>query len=552
VTFTTQPAANANIAAGATIPLVAHVVDSGGNPVSGQSIALSILNNPGASTLSVTTNPVTSDASGNATFAAVSLNKVGAAYTLKATDNTTPAATPATSNAFNIVVGAAKTVTFTTQPATNSNVAAGAAIPVVAHVVDVGGNPVSGQNIVLGILNNPGASTLSVTTNPVASDASGNATFAAVSLNKVGTAYTLSATDNTTPAATQATSNAFNIVAGAAKTVTFTTQPAQNSNVAAAATIPLVAHVVDVGGNPVSAQSIVLAILNNPGASTLSVTTNPVTSDAGGNATFAAVSLNKVGTAYTLSATDNTTPAATSATSNQFNIIAGAPATISFTQQPTTASVNTAIAPALVVNVKDGSGNVVLGDNITLTIGANPGGATLAGGNATATDAAGNATFGAVSLDKVGVGYTLIATDSSPSPLTVPSNTFNIVPGTPALAFTTQPTNVAAGNRLTTIAVIEEDATGQPITTDNLSVVDFTVSACGGSVDLGSAQMVNGVATLSAPAQRFYTITGAPGLQVSAAATTATLGTLNGTSQYFAVVVNGALVFANGFDGCRP
>jgi hypothetical protein len=551
VTFTTGPAANANIAAGVTIPLVAHVVDAGGNSVSAQSIALSILNNPGASTLSVTTNPVTTDASGNATFVAVSLNKVGTAYTLKATDNTTPAATPATSNAFNIVAGVAKTVTFTTQPATNSSVAAGAVIPLVAHVVDVGGNAVANESITLGFTNNAGGSTLSVTTNPVVTNASGDATFANVSLNKVGTNYTLKATDNTTPAATPATSNAFNIIAGAAKTVTFTTQPTTNSNIAAGAAIPLVAHVADVSGNPVANESITLGLSNNAGGSALSVTTNPVTTNAGGLAAFANVSLNKVGAGYTLSATDTTTLAATPATSNAFNIVAGAPATISFTQQPGTTSVNTAIAPALVVNMKDGSGNVVPGDNVTLTIGANPGAATLAGGNSTATDASGNATFGAVSLDKVGVGYTLVAADSSAVPLTTTSNTFNIVPGAPALAFTTQPTNVVAGNTLTTIAVTEEDATGQPITTDNLSMVDFTVSACGGSVDLGSAQMVNGVATLSAPPQRFYSVTPAPGVQVSATATTATLGTLNGTSQYFAVVANGGLVFADSFDGCR-
>jgi hypothetical protein len=551
VTFTTQPAVNATIAAGATIPLVAHVVDAGGNAVSGQSIALSILNNPGASTLSVTTNPVTTDASGNATYAAVSLNKVGTAYTLKATDNTTPAATPATSNAFDIVTGTAKTVTFKTQPAMNSSVAAGTVIPLVAHVVDIGGNPVANESITLGFNNNAGGSTLSVTTNPVTTNASGDATFANVSLNRVGTNYTFKATDNTTPAATPAAGNAFNIVAGAAKTVTFTTQPAANSNIAAGATIPLVARALDVGGNPVANESITLTFNNNAGGSTLSVTTNPVTTNSGGLAAFANVSLNKVGAGYTLEATDTSTPAATPATSNPFNIIAGAPATISFIQQPGTTSVNTAITPALVVNVQDGSGNVVLGDNVTLTIGTNPGSAVLAGSNSTATDASGNATFGAVSLDKVGVGYTLVASDSSASPLTTTSNAFTIAPGTPALAFSTQPANITAGNGLAMIAVTEEDATGQPITTDNLSTVDFTVSACGSSVDLGSAQMVNGVATLNAAAQRFYSVTSAPGLQVSATANTATLGTLNGTSQYFAVVANNALIFADSFDGCR-
>jgi hypothetical protein len=114
------------------------------------------------------------------------------------------------------------------------------------------------------------------------------------------------------------------------------------------------------------------------------------------------------------------------------------------------------------------------------------------------------------------------------------------------LAFTTQPTNVVAGNMLNTIAVTEEDSTGQPID-DNTNSVDFTVSVCAGSVDLGSAQMVNGVATLTNPVQRFYSVTSAPGLQISA-----TTGPISGTSQYFSVVANSGLLFANGFDGCRP
>ncbi|HEY2396379.1 MAG TPA: hypothetical protein VGH81_10440, partial [Rudaea sp.] len=196
VSFTTQPATSSNIVAGATIPLVAHVVDSVGNPVSGQSITLAIGSNAGSSTLSVTTNPVVTNASGDATFAGVSLNKIGSGYTLKATDTTTPSATVATSHAFNIIAGAAASISFTTQPASSSNIVAGANIPLTAHVQDANANPVSGDNVTLAFNSNPGSSTLSVTTNPVATNASGDAAFAGVSLNKIGTNYALKVTDS--------------------------------------------------------------------------------------------------------------------------------------------------------------------------------------------------------------------------------------------------------------------------------------------------------------------------------------------------------------------
>ena len=229
---------------GATITVKVSVEDIAGNVVTTDTSAVTLALGGGTAGAVLSGTKTLNAVAGVATFSTLSVDKVGASYVLNATDGSL---TGSASTPFNITVGAAKTVTFTTQPAVNANIAAGATIPVVAHVVDAGGNPVSGQSIVLSLLNNPGASTLTVTTNPVVTNATGDATFANVSLNKVGTGYTLTAADNTTPAATPATSNAFNIVVGAAKTVTFTTQPVQNSNVAAATTIPLVAHVVDVG-----------------------------------------------------------------------------------------------------------------------------------------------------------------------------------------------------------------------------------------------------------------------------------------------------------------
>ncbi|GAA0707685.1 hypothetical protein GCM10009105_06640 [Dokdonella soli] len=101
---------------------------------------------------------------------------------------------------------------------------------------------------------------------------------------------------------------------------------------------------------------------------------------------------------------------------------------------------------------------------------------------------------------------------------------FNVTVG-PAtqLVFTTQPFDVAAGNNLGTIAVTQKDAYGNTVSSSD--TVSFAVSACGGSTNLGSAPLVNGVSTLSS-GQRFYTI--ATGLQIAASSSS-----LNGTSQGF-------------------
>jgi hypothetical protein len=109
------------------------------------------------------------------------------------------------------------------------------------------------------------------------------------------------------------------------------------------------------------------------------------------------------------------------------------------------------------------------------------------------------------------------------------------------LVFTVQPANLLRGSLLGTIQVTEEDAANNVI--DDNATVDFTIAACGGTVDLGNVQMVHGVATLSST-QSFYTV--ASGLQINASS-----GVLNATSQTFAVQVNPDQLFANGFDGCR-
>src|SRR5258706_156519 len=118
-----------------------------------------------------------------------------------------------TSNSFNITVGAAVKLAFTTQPGNGTGGSNLSTQPVVT-VQDAGGNTVTGatNSITLAIGTNPSSGTLSVTTNPLTATG-GVASFAGVKIDKAGNGYTLTAT---AAGLTTATSASFNITEGAA------------------------------------------------------------------------------------------------------------------------------------------------------------------------------------------------------------------------------------------------------------------------------------------------------------------------------------------------
>src|SRR5207247_1008340 len=161
----------------------------------------------------------------------------------------------------------------------------------------------------------------------------------------------------------------------------------------------------------------------------------------GGVATFAGLSIDKTGTGYTLTAGSGSL----TGTSSGVSITAGSAGTVVFTVQPTSTVAGVSITPAIEVTARDANGNTATGftGNVTLAIGTNAGGGTLAG---TATHAAvgGVATFAGLSIDKVGTGYTLTA--SATGPATGTSAAFNITAGRAAqLVFSGQPSNTTAG-----------------------------------------------------------------------------------------------------------
>ena len=184
---------------------VVDIEDVAGNPVPGDSstVTLAIGNNPGGGTLSGCSSTTVN---GVATFSYCEIDKVGAGYTLTATDAADNLTIPVSSSTFNITPGPATQLAFATSPSTT--VVGDPLAPQPAVVVeDAGGNAttINMGTVSLAIGTNPGGGTLSGCS-PATSGAT--VTFASCSINRTGNGYTLTASDGSL---TPATSGPFNV-----------------------------------------------------------------------------------------------------------------------------------------------------------------------------------------------------------------------------------------------------------------------------------------------------------------------------------------------------
>src|SRR5206468_3974604 len=172
---------------------------------------------------------------------------------------------------------------------------------------------------------NPGGGTLSGTATVAA--VAGVATFSTLSIDKIGTGYTLTAAAG---GLSTVSSAPFNIAAGAATHLVVSVQP---SNATAGAPITPAVQVTALDGQGNTATgftgNVTLALGANPGSGTLSGTTT-VTAVAG-VATFPGLSINKVGTGYTLTANSGSL---SGTTSTPFSMTARTATQLSFSVQP--------------------------------------------------------------------------------------------------------------------------------------------------------------------------------------------------------------------------
>ena len=221
---------------------------------------------------------------------------------------------------------------------------------------------------------NPGGGTLTGTLTETAVAGVANFSGNGLNINKIGNGYTLTAT---TGSLTSATSSTFNITLGRAAKLAFTTQPGGGTGGTAWTTQPVVT-VQDAGGNTVTTDTstVTVAIGTNPGGGTLSGTLTKAA--VAGVASFSAnaLKIDKIGTGYTLTATDGSL---TSATSTTFNITAERQPNWLYTTVPTTGTAGTPFSVTVQSQDADGNpANVTSATTITLSKAAS-GAGTLSG-----------------------------------------------------------------------------------------------------------------------------------------------------------------------------
>ncbi len=347
---------------------------------------------------------------GVATFSGLSVNKVGTGYSLTATSSLGNA----TSSTFDVSAGAANKIVFGQQPTSTT---AGTAInpAVTVLVLDANDNPVN-ANTSISLSLTGGTSGASLMGGGAINAVNGVVTFSGLSVNKVGSSYGLTATSSLG----NATSSNFDITPAGADHLTITSQPGDAT--AGDPSIGLTVEVRDANDNLVTASSDQVTLTLNPAVPGVLSGQSQVNAQ-NGVATFSNLSVDKVGT-YSLSAAAS---GMLSATSDTFNIGAGAPAAVVFTQQPTDTHDGDVIngTTGVKVHVTDANGNDVEPTNVDMAFAADPTGvATLNGGSSVTvqTGGGGVATFFLV-IAPTSSDYQLQATAGS---ITTLSDTFRI------------------------------------------------------------------------------------------------------------------------------
>ena len=294
-------AAPASVTAGSSFGLTLEAEDSSGNPVTSfnGTVTVALASNTWAAlggTLSVQAS------GGVATFSGLTLNNARSGYTLAVTS---AGIGEAITSAITVAPAAPSQVVIGRQPP--ASVTAGSAFFMEAAIEDPFGNIVTSavNTVTLALANHPGGSALGGTLSVTPSG--GVATFFGLTLNKAASGYTLQASSS---GLSSATTSAMTVTPAAATQVAITQQPP--ASVVVNSGFGLLASVEDAYGNVVTSatSTVKVALASNPAGAKLGGTVSVKASN--GVATFSGLTLNKVGTGYTLQVTSSGLSRATS------------------------------------------------------------------------------------------------------------------------------------------------------------------------------------------------------------------------------------------------
>jgi hypothetical protein len=331
--------------------------------------------------------------------------------------------------------------------------------------------------------------------------------------------------------------------------VTFVQQPTTTA-AGALMTPPVVVRVTDSTGAALPGVNVAIAIGNNPGGGILSG--GPAaTTNAAGLAQFPNLSISAPGSGYTLIVSAS---GIGGTASNTFSII---PASSAFITQPFNATGGQFISPPVQVKAADSSGAVVPFVAMTISIGNNPSGGTLSGTLTQTTNASGIATFNDLSIDRGGLGYTLLASFSGSS-ITASSSSFNVI----GFAFTGSMASARLAHTATLLNNGQVLIAGGENTTGVLATAQLYDPASGTFTATGSmtsargghtATLLNNGKVLIAGGTTGFGVLATAELYDPATGAFTTTGSMTTTRESHTATLlnNGKVLIAGGTDGVR-
>jgi hypothetical protein len=343
---------------------------------------------------------------GVATFSGLGLNALVGPYTLTFAD-ATDSATTTLSNPITVTVGTATKLAFATAPAAGAVSGLALTPQPVVDVVDSGGNIVTTNTTTVTAAFTGAGSTL---VNNTKAAVAGVATFSGLAITAPIDATTgvLNFTDGafpTLPSVTMA-------ITGPASKVVITTVPSTTAASGVALATQPVITVEDASGAVLrgDTSTVTATLVGGTAGSTLTSNTKVA---AAGVATFSGLAINAPVGTYTLTFSDGTLTAATSAT---FALTVGPASQLVVAAAPSTfTGSGLVLAQQPVIKVEDSGGNVVATVTtgaVTASVATGTGGALSAG--STANFVAGVATFSGLTLTGTpGTVYTLKYTGDS-------------------------------------------------------------------------------------------------------------------------------------------
>jgi len=478
-------------------PLVAKVTDSHGDPVSGKSVTFSAPSSGASGTFSNGSSTITGTTGSNGEVSETFTANTTAGGPYAVTAKVSGVSSPADFSLTNTPAAASKLV-FSTEPPVSS--AATSTFSTTVSIEDSYGNVETGDSstVALSLSTNACTGTLGGTTSKAAT--AGMVTFSGLQITKACTGYVLKATD-ATDGSLSTTSNAFNIVAGAAATIAVSSGSGQSATVHAAFAKPLVALVTDTYGNPVSGVTVTF----KPPASGASVTfaggTNTAVTSSSGLATSVTLTANTVAGTYNISAAAPTTNTVQFSETNT----AGAATTIAVSSgSGQSAPVSTAFGAPLAAVVTDTYGNPVSGVTVTFKPPTSGASATFASGTNTAvTSSSGLATSVSLTANATAGSYSVAAS----------------APGTNTVDFSL--TNTAVTSPATKLVILPPAVSGPA--SSNASLGRITVQEQNASSTAVNAPAGGTVVTLSSSSTGTYIFNTTEGATSPTSSTTVTI-----------------------------